>query len=56
MEHGFLDSGELGNFYILISDFERQLREVIKEKLGKGWIKRIENDLPNIFKNWGEKA
>jgi len=55
MEHGFLDSGELGNFYILISDFERQLREVIKEKLGKGWIKRIENDLPNIFKNWGEK-
>lgn len=55
MEHGFLDSGELGNFYILISDFERQLREVIKEKLGKGWIKRIENDLPNILKNWDEK-
>ena len=34
---------------------ERRLRYFIKEKLGKGWMKRVENDLPNIPNNWEEK-
>ena len=54
-ELGILDLKELGDFYILVSSLERELREFIKKKLGKGWIKRIEKDIPNIVKNWEEK-
>jgi hypothetical protein len=54
-ELGILDLKELGDFYFLVSSFERELREFIKNKLGKGWIKRIENDIPDIIKNWEEK-
>lgn len=54
-ERGFLDFDELGVFYITVSSLERELREFIKEKLGKGWIKRIENDIPNVVKRWKEK-
>jgi len=56
IELGFLEPGELGAFYISVSGLERQLREFIKEKLGKGWIKRIENDLPNVVRGWEEKT
>ena len=54
-ELGILDLKELGDFYILVSSLEREMREFIKKKLGKGWIKRIEKDIPNIVKNWEEK-
>lgn len=54
-ELGFLDYIEQGDFYILVSSLERQLREFIKKKLGKGWIKRIENDIPSVIEEWKEK-
>jgi len=54
-ELGILDTKELGNFYILVSSLERDLREFIKKKLGKGWFKSIGKDLPTIIKNWDEK-
>lgn len=56
IEVGFLDAKKRGEFYILISDLEWQLREFIKEKLGKSWMKRIENEFPSIAKNWEEKS
>lgn len=56
IELGILDSKELGDFYILVSSLERQLREFIKEKLGIGWMKRIENDFPDIARDWEEKS
>ncbi|MBC7130128.1 hypothetical protein H5T51_02765, partial [Candidatus Bathyarchaeota archaeon] len=54
-ELGILESSELGDFYLLVSSFERELREFIKNKLGKGWLKRIENDIPEVLNNWREK-
>jgi len=54
-ELGILDYSEQGDFYILVSSLERQLREFIKKNLGKGWIKRIENDIPSIATHWKEK-
>ena len=54
-ELGILDYREQGNFYILVSSLERELREFIKKKLGKGWIRRIENDIPSIIEDWKEK-
>ena len=54
-EWGLLDHDELGVFYIMVSSLERELREFVKEKLGKGWIKRIENDIPDVVKRWKEK-
>jgi hypothetical protein len=46
---------EMCRFYTMVSSFERQLREFIKEKLGDGWNKRIENDFPNVIKDWRDK-
>lgn len=46
---------EMSRFYLLVSSFERRLRGFVKTKLGKGWEKRIENDLPQIVKKWGER-
>jgi len=50
-----LPAEDLGNFYLLISSFERELRGFIKEMLGKGWIKRLEHELPDIVKRWKER-
>lgn len=55
LDFGIIDPEELGEFYFLVSNFERQLRDFLKEKLGKGWVKRIENDLSNIVNGWEEK-
>lgn len=55
IELGILDPEELGNFYILVINLERQLREFIKEKLGKGWMKRIKNSFPKIADDWVNK-
>ena len=46
---------DLGNFYILISSFERELRVFIKEMLGKSWIKRLECELPDIVNRWKDR-
>ena len=52
---GFLSPEDLGNFYLLISSFERELRGFIKEMLGKGWLKRLRNDLPSIVNRWKDR-
>ena len=54
-ELGILDHKELGDFYVVVSLFERQLRDFVKEKLGKSWEKRIESDAPSVFRSWEEK-
>lgn len=54
-ELGILSSEERASFFIEVTEFEIQLRQLIKNKLGKGWEKRIKNDLPEIMKNWEEK-
>jgi len=54
-ELGILDQRELGDFYVLTSSLERQLREFIKEKLGKSWEIRIKNDIPIVYQSWEEK-
>lgn len=54
-ELGILESSELGEFYLLVSSFERELRAFIKNKLGKGWMERIENDIPEVLNNWKKK-
>lgn len=54
-ELGILDQDELGDFYILVSSFERQLRQFIKDKLGKIWMKIIENEFPDILEKWQER-
>jgi hypothetical protein len=54
-ESGILDNVEIGEFYMLVSDIERQIREFLKERLGVGWKARIENELPNVYKNWIDK-
>lgn len=52
---GYLTFEELGNFYIQVSKLERQLRQFIQKKLGKGWMKMIENDISNVAEGWKEK-
>lgn len=54
-ELGFLDKTELGDFYILVSALEKDLREFIKAKIGKGWDKRIEGEMPAVYKRLQEK-
>jgi hypothetical protein len=54
-ERGFLDKDELGDFYIVVSTLEIDLREFIKVKIGKGWKKRIEREIPEVFKRWQDK-
>jgi hypothetical protein len=54
-ELGILETSELGDFYFLVSSIERELRAFIKNKLGKGWIKRIENDMLEVLNNWKKK-
>jgi hypothetical protein len=54
-ESGILDGDEIGEFYLLVSNIERQIREFLKEKLGKGWEDRIKSELPAIYANWLDK-
>lgn len=49
------DPDQLGEFYILISNFEKELREVIKLFLGSGIYKRLSKDLPRIIEEWKER-
>ena len=50
-----VQAGDLGEFYNLIKEFELDLRKFIKEMMGKGWIKMLENDVPDIIKRWKER-
>jgi len=51
-ESGILDDIEIGEFYMLVSNIERQIREFVKEKLGVGWEARIKKELPNVYESW----
>ncbi len=44
-----------GRTYRLVSSFERELREFIIEMLGKGWRKRLQNDLPFVVSRWADR-
>lgn len=46
---------DLGNFYVLVSSFERKIRKFIKERMGKGWVKRLKKELPAIIEKWKER-
>ena len=52
---GTMDSQELGNFYNLVIGLEKRLREFIKWKLGRNWMKRIQSDIPDVVTNWEER-
>jgi len=43
---------ELGDFYILVSRFEKDLREFIKQRLGRSYIKRLRIDMPKLIEEW----
>ena len=43
---------ELGDFYILVSRFEKGLREFIRQKLGKKYIKRLRKEMPKLVEEW----
>ena len=52
-----VDVEKLGDFYILISSFEKDLREIIKNKFGKGIYKILQNQvsekkIPDIISEW----
>jgi hypothetical protein len=51
-ELGYLDDNQLGEFYLVVSSFERQLREFIKSKLGNNYETIIEKELPEVAKHW----
>jgi hypothetical protein len=50
-----LSPEDLGEFYILISSFERELRNFLKKKIGKGWVKRLRHDLKSVVERWEER-
>ena len=51
-EKGILENVELGSFYIMISNFEIELRRFLQTKLGSNWMKILENELHEIPENW----
>jgi len=53
---GILDDKEIGEFYVMVSSLERQIRDFIKEKLGKGWEKKVKNDIPKVYQSWVQKS
>ena len=54
-ESAILDDKELGDFYVMVSNLQRQIREFLKEKLGTSWEDRIENELPKVRESWREQ-
>jgi hypothetical protein len=48
-------SEDLGNFYLLITSFEVELRIFIKSKFGKGFYKRLKNELTEVYAEWISK-
>lgn len=54
-EGDILATKDLGDFYLLISSFEQDIRNFLREKLGKGFHKRLKKDLPNIVQGWNKR-
>ena len=46
---------ELGDFYILISSFEKELRDTIKVKFGKGMYKKFHKEMPHLINEWEKR-
>lgn len=55
LTESIIQAGDLGEFYHLIREFERDLRKFMEEMLGKSYLKMLENDLPEIVKRWKER-
>lgn len=49
------DVEELGDFYVLISSFEKELRYSIRTKLGKGIYKKLEKEMPHLITEWKKR-
>lgn len=54
-EMEILGTEVIGEFYLLIREFELGIREFIIEMLGKGWIKRLENEIPHVVDKWKKR-
>ena len=54
-DEAITDVIQLGEFYILVTDFEKQLRQFIKGKFGKGFHKRMKNEIPKVYDKWVER-
>jgi hypothetical protein len=54
-EREIIDIKDLGEFYLLVRNFEIEFRSFLIKKLGKSYKKRIKNDLNKIFQNWEDK-
>lgn len=52
---GTLSSEERADFFLMVTDFEVELRQFLKSKLANQWETKIENDLPEIMRNWETK-
>lgn len=50
-----LETEDFGILYGLIRDFELNIRHFIIEMLGKKWLKRLENDVPELVDRWKER-
>lgn len=50
-----LKTEDYGEFYRLIRNFEDEIRRFITERLGKGWMKRLEHDVPTVVQKWRER-
>jgi hypothetical protein len=54
--HEALETIDYGNFYLLIRNFERSVRNFIVDELvnkfDKGWTKNLENAIPDMVKRW----
>ena len=54
-EETITDVIQLGEFYILVTEFEKALRELIKDKFGKGFYKRMQKEIPEVYDKWVER-
>jgi hypothetical protein len=52
---GMLRYNERADFFLKLTDFEIQLRQLIKSKLKESWLTRLKNDLPSVVENWERK-
>jgi hypothetical protein len=52
---GELSLAELGDFYLQIASFERDLRSFIKRKIGKGYNRRLSLELSPLIQDWEKR-
>jgi hypothetical protein len=57
--HEIIEASNYGQFYLLIRNFERDVRnfivDVLSKKFGKGWNKMLENTIPNMVQRWKDR-